>query len=191
MKRAGLVISVFFAFAMAANAQGLAIGTAMESFSLSDISGKTQSFNDLKGKNGTVVIFLSSQCPVVRMYNDRINQLAQDYAAKGINFIGINSNVTESPDAVKSHAELNYKFPMLLDKGSALANKLDANITPEAYYLDSKNVLLYHGAIDNDKFGRSITDTYLKTAFDLSLAGKKVERTTVKAFGCSIKRSTD
>jgi thiol-disulfide isomerase/thioredoxin len=191
MKRAGLVISVFFALVFAANAQGLAIGSPMEDFSMSDISGKTQSLNGLKGKNGTVVIFLSSQCPIVRSYNERINQLAAEYKVKGINFIGINSNVSESPDAVKGHAELNYKFPMLLDKGSVLADKVGANVTPEAYYIDAKNVLLYHGAIDNDRGGRNITDTFLKTAFDSALAGRKVERTTASAFGCSIYRASD
>ena len=88
----------------------------MENFSLPDTSGKTHSFNDLKGGNGIAVIFLSAQCPVVKGYNERINQVAADYAAKGINFVGINSNATESLDLVKSHAAENYKFPVLIDK---------------------------------------------------------------------------
>lgn len=188
MKRSLSLIGILLVLVVGAYGQGLAIGSAMEDFSLADTSGKTHSLNSLKGKNGAVVIFLSAQCPVVRMYNERINQLAADYKAKGINFIGINSNVSESPDAVKGHAELNYKFPMLLDKGSVLANKLGATVTPEAYYIDAKNVLLYHGAIDNDRGGRNITDTYLKTAFDSALAGKKIERTSASAFGCTIKK---
>jgi peroxiredoxin len=191
MKRAGLVISLFFAFAIAAYAQGLAIGSSMENFSMPDIGGKVQTLNDLKGTKGTVVIFLSSQCPVVRGYNDRINQIAKEYAAQGVKFIGINSNVSESPDAIKSHAELNYTFPMLMDKNSVFADKVGASVTPEVYYIDTRNVLLYHGAIDNDKFGRSITEPYLKTAFDESLAGKKIARTSARATGCSIKRPSD
>ena len=191
MKRVVFLFVMVLAFVVGTSAQGLAIGSAMEDFSMSDISGKSQSLSGLKGKNGTVVIFLSSQCPVVKMYNERINKLASEYAARGINFVGINSNVSESPDAVKGHAELNYRFPMLLDKGSVLADKLGASVTPEAYYIDAKNVLLYHGAIDNDKFAREITNTFLKTAFDSSLAGKKIERTTASAFGCSIKRAGD
>jgi thiol-disulfide isomerase/thioredoxin len=190
MKRAVMIFGLVLAAVAASSAQGLAIGSAMQNFTLSDTSGKTQTLDGLKGKNGAVIVFLSSQCPVVRMYNERINQIAQDYAAKGINFIGINSNVSEAPDAIKGHAELNYKFPMLLDKGSVLADKLGANVTPEVYYIDAKNVLLYHGAIDNDRSGRSITEPYLRTAFDSSLAGKKIERTTASAFGCSIKRSS-
>jgi len=76
----------------------------------------------------------------------------------------------------------------LIDKNNVLADKLGASVTPEVYYVDGKNVLLYHGAIDNDRNGKNITESYLKTAFDDSLAGKKVGRTSANAFGCTIKR---
>ena len=90
MKKALFLFTVFFAFSLGANAQGLAVGAKMENFSLADISGKMQTLNSLKGSKGAVVIFVSSKCPVVGMYNERINQLAADYKAKGINLIGIN-----------------------------------------------------------------------------------------------------
>ena len=166
-----------------------AVGATIENFSLPDTSGKTYSFNDLKGKNGAVVVFLSAQCPVVKGYNDRINQVAADYVAKGITFIGVNSNSTESLDWVKSNAaEVGYKFPVLVDKGNVLADKLGATVTPEAYFFDAKNVLKYHGAIDNDRSGKSVTESYLRTAFDASLSGKAIAKTKANAFGCSIKR---
>jgi|SRR5215813_7531147 len=194
MKRINVVFSLVFAvvFAAGAFAQGPAVGSALESFSLPDTTGKTQSLNDLKGKNGAVVVFLSAQCPVVRGYVGRINQLAADYAAKGISFIGINSNSTEDLNWVKSNAaEYGYKFPVLIDKGNVLADKLGATVTPEVFYVDAKDVLLYHGAIDNDKSGKNVTEDYLKTAFEATLSGKKVERTSANAFGCSIKRATN
>ena len=195
MKRTSALFSLLLLFAslaFAAPARDVAVGSAVENFSLPDIDGKTRSLNDLKGKNGSVVIFLSAQCPVVRGYVDRIIQLAADYQAKGINFIGINSNATESLDWVKSNAaEYSYKFPVLIDKGSVLADKLGANVTPEVFYLDAGNVLLYHGAIDNDRSGRNVTENYLRAAFDATLGGKKITRTTANAFGCSIKRTTD
>ena len=191
MKRAAFLLTAFFALAIAANAQGLAVGATMDNFSLPDINGKTQTLNDMKGTNGAVIIFVSAQCPVVRAYNDRMNLIAADYQAKGINVIGINSNVTESLNWVKSHAEATYKFPVLIDKGSVLADKLGASVTPEVYYVDAKNVLLYHGAIDNDRSGRNVTDQFLRTAFDASLAGKKIARTSANAFGCTIKRAVE
>ena len=186
-----LTVLTLFAFVLSptiGNAGDFAIGTTLENFSLPDTEGKMQSFNDLKGKNGAVIVFLSAQCPVVKAYNERISQIAAEYQSRGINFIGINSNHTESLEWVKSNAAENYKFPVLIDKGNVLADKLGATVTPEAYYFDAKNVLQYHGAIDNDKSGKAITDTYLKTAFDASLSGKTIAKTRANAFGCSIKR---
>jgi peroxiredoxin len=192
MKRGSLLLSATFALTltMAALGQGPAIGSKLDSFSLPDLNGSTQTLDGLKGKNGAVVVFLSAQCPVVKGYVERINQLAADYQAKGINFIGINSNVTEDLNWVKSNAAENgYKFPILIDKGNVLADKLGATVTPEVFYVDAKSILLYHGAIDNDRSGKNVTDTFLKAAFDASLDGKKVERTSANAFGCTIKRA--
>lgn len=194
MKRKFLVL--FSIFAMAAfvaspgitNAGGLEIGAKIEGFKLKGTDGKEHSFNDLKGKNGAVVMFLSAQCPVVKAYIERINTIAADYQAKGITFIGINSNSTESLEWVTTDSAQNFKFPMLIDTGNILADQFGATVTPEAYFFDSKNVLLYHGAIDNDKSAKNITDTYLKTAFDSALSGKAIEKTRANAFGCSIKR---
>ena len=193
-------VIIFFAVALVAltgfvllppmsSASGLEIGAKVESFSLSDTEGKVQTLDSLKGKKGTVVVWLSAQCPVVAAYKDRINQIAADYQAKGINFVGINSNATEDLNWVKTNiTEFGYKFPVLIDKGNVLADKWGATVTPEVYYLDEKNVLQYHGAIDNDRSGRNVTDAFLKTAFDASLNGKPIAKTRANAFGCTIKR---
>lgn len=61
-------------------------------------------------------------------------------------------------------------------------------MTPEVYYFNAKNVLLYHGAIDNDRSGKNITEQFLRTAFDSSLGGKPISKTRANAFGCTIKR---
>jgi len=171
-----------------AQMQDFPIGKVMEDFKLKDINGKEHSFKSLHGKNGTVLIFLSAQCPVVKLYDERVNKLAAEYAAKGITFVGINSNSTEGLDWVKSHAEANYKFPMLIDPENKIADKLGATVTPEVYFFDTNNKLLYHGAIDNDRSGRNIKDNYLRVAFDSTLAGGNIERTKANAFGCTIKR---
>lgn len=189
MKRAVFLFTILFSLVLAANAQSVEVGSTVESFTLPDMDGNVQTLNGLKGKNGTVVVFLSAQCPVVKLYNDRINQIAADYDARGIKFIGINSNATESLDWVKSDAaKVGYKFPVLIDKGNKLADRLGATVTPEIYYLSADNVLLYHGAIDNDRSGKAVTEQYLRTAFDQALTGKKIVRTKANAFGCTIKR---
>lgn len=169
---------------------GIEIGSTVESFSLPDTDGNMKSLNELRGKKGTLVVWLSAQCPVVKAYKDRINEIAAEYQAKGVAFVGINSNATEDLNWVKSNkTEFGYNFPVLIDKGNVLADKWGATVTPEVYYLDSKNVLLYHGAIDNDRSGKNIQDRYLKTAFDTALGGGKIERTKTSAFGCTIKRA--
>jgi len=184
-----LALVTFFMSSHASSAKDdFAVGSTLDNFKLSDTNGKEQSLNDLKGKNGAILVFLSVQCPVVKGYDERIVKLAADYKAKGINVIGINSNATEALDKVKTHAAANYKFPVLIDKNNVLADKFGATVTPEMYYFNAKNVLTYHGAIDNDRSGKNVTTDYLRTALDEALSGKAVTKATANAFGCSIKR---
>ncbi|MDQ3322260.1 MAG: redoxin domain-containing protein [Acidobacteriota bacterium] len=194
MKRKSILfvaLAALFAFVSVSSfvqAEDVAVGANLENFKLSDTNGKEHSFNDLKGKNGAVLVFLSIQCPVVKGYDERIVKFAADLQAKGINVIGINSNATEPLDAVAKHAAGKYKFPVLIDKDNVLADKLGATVTPETLYFNQKNVLLYRGAIDNDRRGDNITENYLRAAVDSTLSGKPVAKTSANAFGCSIKR---
>jgi peroxiredoxin len=167
-----------------------AIGAMIEDFTLPDVDGKDHSLKSLAGKNGAVLIFIAVQCPVSNAYNERMEQLAQDYKARGINVIGINSNVAEDAAAVKAHAaEHKFTFTILKDPGNKIADKLGASVTPEAYFLDANNKLLYHGRIDNARNAAQIETTDLRNALDATLAGKAIEKSEAKAFGCTIKRA--
>lgn len=192
MKRVTVLLSVFLlVFVIVLNnvqASDFTIGSKVENFTLSDINGVQKSFNELKGEKGTIVVFLSAQCPVVKAYNDRLNAVVADYRSKGINFIGLNSNSTESLEWVKSHAEENYQFPMLIDKDNIIADKWGASATPEIFFFDKDGKLAYHGAIDNDRKGDNIKSTFLRTALDEYLDGRSITTNQTKAFGCTIKR---
>jgi peroxiredoxin len=167
-----------------------AIGATIADFTLPDVSGKEQSLKSLKGAKGTALIFIAVQCPVSNAYNERMEKLAIEYKAKGINIIGINSNSTEPADAVKAHAAENHlTFPILKDAGNKVADQLGAERTPEAYLLDADNKLVYHGRIDNSKDPSGVNSSELRDAMDATLGGKPVEKTTAKAVGCTIKRS--
>jgi len=167
-----------------------AIGATIEDFTLPDVDSKDHSLKSLAGKNGTVLLFIAVQCPVSNAYNERMEKLAQDYRARGINMIGINSNVKEDAAAVKAHAaEHNLTFTILKDPGNKIADKLGASVTPEAYFLDANNKLLYHGRIDNARNPEQIETSDLRNALDAALAGKAIEKTEAKAFGCTIKRA--
>ena len=167
-----------------------AIGATIDEFSLPDVNGQEHSLKSLKGKNGTVLIFIAVQCPVSNAYNERMEKLAEDYKTKGIAVIGINANSTEDAAAVKAHAaEKHLTFTILKDSGNKIADKLGAARTPEAYFLDANNKLLYHGRIDNSQNPDAIESNDLRQALDSALAGKPVEKPEAKAFGCSIKRA--
>ena len=166
-----------------------AIGTVIDDFKLPDTGGAEHSLRSLAGSKGAVLIFIATRCPISNAYNDRMEKLAQDYKAKGINVVGINSNATEPVAEVKSHAtEKGLTFTILKDEGNKIADRLGANHTPEAYVLDANMKLVYHGRIDNSMRPEGVTANDLRDALDELLAGKAISKTGGAAFGCSIKR---
>ncbi len=191
---AAIIIVAFAAVAGSGSTSDLpappAIGTMIDDFKLPDTDGAERSLNALKGKNGAVLIFISVQCPVSNGYNERMEKLANDYKAKGVNVIGINSNATEPISAVKAHAaDKHFTFAVLKDDGNKIADRFGATRTPEVYVIDASGKLVYHGRIDNAKDMSQVSSSELREALDATLAGKPVAKTTANAFGCSIKRA--
>lgn len=169
--------------------RGTSIGQAVANFKLPDVEGRDQTLESIRGKNGTVLIFISAQCPMVKAYAERIEKLAQDYRARGVNVVGINSNVTEDIDYIKQQiAAERFSFVILKDKNNKIADMLGAEKTPEVYFLDAANTLVYHGRIDNHKNITLVQSNDLRDAIEATLAGKPVVKTEAAAFGCSIKR---
>ena len=167
----------------------VSLGAVVPDFKLPDADGKEHTLASLKGQKGTVLIFIATRCPVSNGYNTRMAKLAEDYKSKGVNVIGINSNSIEPADEVKKHAaEKGLTFAILKDAGNVVADRFDAQVTPEAFVIDAAGKLVYHGRIDNSRAGDSITSNELRDALDAVLAGKPVEKPEAKAFGCSIKR---
>ena len=192
------LLVTMFAFALLLSARPLVadipappiIGSTIADFTLPDASGAAHTLASLHGSKGTVLIFIATQCPVSNGYNERMEKLAQDFKARGINVIGINANSTESAADVKDHAaKNNLTFTILKDNGNKVADQLGATRTPEAYFLDAGNKLLYHGRIDNSRDITQVNSSELRDALEATLAGKPVPKATANAFGCSIKRS--
>lgn len=195
--RALLVLAALalIAAAPASRAEGnepapVKIGSTVEDFRLPDSSGRGHTLASLRGKAGTVVIFVSTRCPVSNMYNERMQKLAEDYKSKGFAVVGINSNAPEPAEEIKQHAaEKGLTFPVLRDAGAKVADRFGATRTPEAFLLDAQNRLVYHGALDNAQNPVMVNTHHLRNALDAVLSGKAVERPEVRAFGCTIKRS--
>lgn len=191
-----LAITLAFTFVLAGsaasradNASAVTIGSTIADFKLSDLNGKEQTLSSLKGKQGTVLIFISAQCPVVRDYIERMEKLAADYRGRGVNVIGINSNATETVEDIKAQVAANkLSFPVLKDKGNKIADQLGAERTPEVFFLDASNKLVYHGRIDNHRNVSLVNANDLRDAIEATLAGKPVVKTEASAFGCTIKR---
>ncbi len=171
----------------------LAVGSTLEDFKLPDADGKERALSSLKGAKGTVLLFIATRCPVSNAYNERMEKLAADLKARGVNVVGINSNSTEPLSEVKQHAaEHKFSFVVLKDEGNRIADRLGATVTPEAFLLDPSNKLVYRGRIDNadPRRGDPVTSDDLRNAVEETLAGKPVTKTEGKAFGCSIKRAS-
>lgn len=187
-----LFIFLLIAVAAASFAQGqeFKVGSTVADFSLTQLNGTPAQFSQLTG-DVTLVMFISVQCPVSNAYDDRMKALYQEYASKGVKFVVINANHSESASAVEEHARQHgFQFSVYKDENNVVADKFGATVTPETYVIDSTGVIRYHGSIDDSQNVSRVTTNRLALALDAVLAGKTPPQTETKAFGCSIKRAT-
>lgn len=188
------IFALIFIFTLAssviADADVVKMDEEVPDFTLKDAMDKAYSLKDLsRDKKATVLMFISTQCPVSNAYNERIVALHNDYKNQGVQFIGINSNRNESVKEIAEHNKANeFHFLVLKDLKNEIADNFKAKRTPEIYLLDEKRVLRYHGAIDNSQ--QDPETPYLRVALDLVVAGKEIpeDLKKTKAFGCTIKR---
>ena len=160
-----------------------------ENFTLKDYNGKSHSLTDYKDSKVIVVMFIATQCPVSNDYNGRMAALYKDYNGKGVTFLAINSNKQESVEEITQHSQKNgFQFPVLKDPENVIADKFNAQVTPEIFVLNPNYEILYHGRIDDSQRESDLKSRDLRNALDEILAGKPVSRKETKAFGCSIKR---
>src|SRR5262249_52266098 len=97
------------------------VGQPAPDFTLADLSGKTHSLKDYRGK-GVVVVFISARCPISNAYKERIRAIADEYGKRGVAFLGVNSNADESPEEMRAYAAKNdLDFTILKDEGNVVA----------------------------------------------------------------------
>jgi len=182
------ILSTILALSSVAAAQEYKLGSPVADFTVRDLQGETHTFNQLKGVI-TVVTFISVQCPVSNAYNERMKALYADYAPKGVHFIFLNANSTEPAAAVEHHAKSHgFPFPVYKDDGNLVADRFNAQSTPEVYVMDKSSVMRYHGSIDDSQQESGIRNQWLRKALDAMLGGEPVQKAETKAFGCTIKR---
>ena len=174
----------------------LPLQTKAPDFELPDtISGNSYSLANLKGDQGTVVFFICNHCPFVININTTLVTVANNYQAKGINFIAISSNDVENypedhPNLMKKQGlDLQYPFPYLYDETQEVAKAFKAACTPDFYVFNADLKLVYRGQLDDSRPGNSITPTGedLIHALECLLNGIENTKTQKPSIGCNIK----
>ena len=174
----------------------LPIGTKAPDFNLLDtVTDKNLSLNELKGLNGTVVMFICNHCPFVKHVNSEISKLAKDYLKKGISCIAISSNDVvnypqDAPYLMKQNAlNQGFVFPYLYDETQDVAKAYDAACTPDFYVFDQDLKLVYRGQLDDSRpeNGIPVTGKDVRNALDSILENKPVSPHQKPSLGCNIK----
>lgn len=174
----------------------LDLGTLAPEFSLLDtVSNKTLNLHTIKGKKGTVIMFICNHCPFVIHVDQEITRLANKYKNEGIGFIAISSNDVDkypqdAPELMKVKAKQEkYPFPYLYDQTQAVAKDYDAACTPDFYLFDADLKLIYRGQLDDSRPSNEIalTGKDLSNAID-ALLNKQLPSSIQKpSIGCNIK----
>jgi peroxiredoxin len=171
-----------------------AVGAVVPEFSLKDIHRRPRSLESFKDKKALVIVFVDTECPMANLYIPTLIALHKEYAGKGVQFLAINSSNQDSFLSVSAHAqERNVPFPVLKDFDQKVADAFGAEHACEAFLLDAKRVIRYHGRID-DQYGVGVsrdkpTRRELKEALDEWLAGRPITTPGTEAEGCPIERS--
>jgi len=170
---------------MAQGAHPPLIGDQVPDFDARSLRGEPFSLRAaVDGHKAVVVLFLSTVCPYVNHFARYLRELDEVYGARGVVFVGINSNNWESSDEVLEHArERGFAFPIVKDEGHQIADRLGADRTPEAFLVDSEGRLRYRGWVKSKQESPD-----LQHAIDAVLDGRRVAKPVTKPFGCAVDR---
>jgi peroxiredoxin len=171
----------------------LNIGEVAPDFSLLDTHGRRWSVAQYDGAPATVVVFTCNHCPYALAWHDRIVQVAQDYAARGVRVLAVNANDADryprdSFESMKDRvAREVWPIPYLHDATQEVAREYGATVTPDVFVLDAEGRLRYRGAPDADYDKPQERAEWLREALDAVLSGSILARPETKPVGCSIK----
>jgi len=177
----------------------LPLGTKAPEFSLRDsITDKTLNLQAMKGKKGTLIMFICNHCPFVIHVNPEISRLGKEYQAKGIGIIAISSNDIENypqdaPHLMKEVAKKqSYSFPYLYDETQKVAKAYRAACTPDFYIFDADLDLVYRGQFDDSRPGNGLplNGKDVRKAMDALLTGNEISADQKPSIGCNIKWAT-
>jgi peroxiredoxin len=171
-----------------------AIGWRAKDFVLTATDGRSYSLADVRGRKGTLIVFICNHCPYVKASIGRIVAEANALREIGIGTIAIMPNDTgaypeDSFDNMKAFAARHgFTFPYAIDASQDVARAYGAQCTPDFFGFNAKDELQYRGRLDASRM-TPIADTRR----DLYEAMKQIAETThgpkgqLPSMGCSIK----
>ena len=152
---------------------------------------------DYKGKI-VVIESYNSDCPYCHNHyaTGAMQELQKDLAAKGVVWLVVDSvnkknfSYRTPEQARKEFADQKITATAWLDDSSGVIGHLyGMKTTPHMFVVDKDGTLVYDGAIDNrpEPFGdpRSARN-YVHEAVDDLLAGKPIEVSQTKPYGCAV-----
>jgi len=182
---------------LAASAFAVEIGRPAPDFTGTDINGKTVKLSDYKGKI-VVIESYNSDCPFCHNHykTGAMQDLQRELAAKGVVWLLVNSvnpkNFSHRTPAQAKQEMADEKMDVtawLDDSSGAIGHLYDMKTTPHMFVIAADGTLAYDGAIDNrpQPFGDPRTArNYVREAVDDLLAGKPIEVSQTKPYGCGV-----
>jgi peroxiredoxin len=166
----------------------LALGDPAPPFVLPGVDGETHGLDDYDGQP-VAVVFSCCHCPYVMAWEDRLNDVAREYAGRAA-LVAVNSNdhVGDSFEEMERRSrDRGFVFPFLRDESQEVAAAYRAARTPEVFVFDAERRLVYHGAPDSDHTDPNGAEPYLRRALDAALAGRAPAVAETPPVGCTIK----
>lgn len=173
----------------------LSLAASAPDFSLPDFDKSLLNLADVRGPRGLVVAFLCNHCPYVIHLAQPLGIFADTCIAKGVGFVGINSNdalyyPSDSPAKMKDMASAyGWSFPYLFDEDQTVARAYFAACTPDFYVFDAHMKLAYCGQFDGSrpKNNSPITGGDLSLAVQGVIEGAPPLLDQRPSVGCNIK----
>ena len=170
-------------------------GQAAKSFELKSTNNEIIKLNDVKGTNGTLVMFICNHCPYVKAVIKDIVEDCKNLEKHGVNAVAISANdpVNYPEDSFENMIEFarkhQFNFPYLFDETQNVAKSYDAVCTPDFFGYNNNLELQYRGRIrelDNLKPVRAGDSDLYSAMKQIAETGKGPE-TQIPSVGCSIK----
>ncbi len=190
--------ALFTALTLASAAVAAEIGKPAPDFTATDINGKTVKLSDYRGKI-VVLESYNSDCPYCNNHyrTGAMQELQSNLAAKGVVWLIVDS-VNPSNFSHRTPAQAKQEIAdrkitataWIEDSSGAVGHLYDMKTTPDMYVIDKNGVLVYEGAIDNKPDPMHDPKTarnYIHEAVDALIAGKPVEVSQTKPYGCAVK----